>query len=210
MSATKVVPQPMNVPTPSGSSLLRGLKSCKQTKGLLNCIGITCMPFCCTGIACMSVAAQIAPIADALSDVVHFYGGEKNLQRIANLIHHELDIFMRAVNSVNTTVDARIINVNMTLLDVIITHVTKTGSIIEQSQSSTGRTLAMFKNIHPAYKQSVWDIYNSMGGNYKVIVYGLLEYLSQMYDPTSNAVMSVVYNFNQNGPLRNEVAIHKC
>ena len=165
------------------------------------------MSVCCTGIACITVAATLAPIADALADAVHFYGGEENLKRVANMVYHEQDIFTRAVNAVNSTISPKLIQVNLTLLDIIIANVPRTGSILEQSMSVTMR---LFKSAKQEYCKAVWDMYVSMGGNYKVIVYGLIEYMCQIYEPTCDNVIRVVDNFNKNGPLRNECTNHKC
>jgi hypothetical protein len=195
---------------PNGSMILNGIKSCKRSKGLLSCLGVTCMPICCTGIVCLTMGSELGWIAEALADVVNFYGGEQNVKRIAAMVEHEQNIFMRAFNNVNTTISPQLIDVNLTLLDIIICNVPKTGSIIEQSQSITKRTLSLFKTPNQEYKKAVWDMYTSMGGNYRPVVYGLIEYLCQMHDPTSNVVMYVVDQFNHHGPLRNECALHKC
>lgn len=192
-------------PTAS-SKLIDGLRQCKSQKGWLNCVGVSCMPFCCVGIACLSIGAQLAPVADALEDVVNFYEGQSNVRRLATKVYHEKNIFMKALNSVNATISPNLININLTLLDCIISNIPKTGRILNEAQYTMNR----FKSFNSEHNKAVWDMYQSMGGDYKVIVYGLIEYLCQIYDPTSQAVMHVVKQLNENSPLRFECQLHKC
>lgn len=199
-------PQMCKVTPLTTSKLIDGLRQYKKQKCLLNCIGISCIPFCCTGIGCISIAAQLAPVTEALEDVVHFYGGEANVQRLAGKIIHEQHIFARAVNSVNATISPELINTKLTLLDCIIANVPRTGRIIDEAQFLTSR----LRTSSSQHGSAVWDIYLSMGGDYKVVVYGLIEYLSQNYDPTSQTVLHVVNQLNKNSPLRNECQLHKC
>jgi hypothetical protein len=164
------------------------------------------MPFCCVGIACLSIGAQLAPVADALEDVVNFYEGQSNVRRLATKVYYEKNIFMKALNSVNATISPNLININLTLLDCIISNIPKTGRILNEAQYTMNR----FKSFNSEHNKAVWDMYQSMGGDYKVIVYGLIEYLCQIYDPTSQAVMHVVKQLNENSPLRFECQLHKC
>lgn len=154
------------------------------------------------------VSYMINPIIKGFEDVIDYYG-KANLNRLGDLVQAEQEIFKMAVNTVNHKVNPDVIDINLTLLDVIITMNPTTGRIIQQAKSIYMRFNDSMKPTTQNYHNLVWDEYIKLGGNYRVIVYGLIEYMCQIMEPTSISVCDIITNFNQRGPLRNECTLYK-
>lgn len=176
----------------------------------LNIAGVCCVPACCIGVTCLATAQIIAPIVEDYKDVCASYGGEANMHSIGERIRRQTTIFRAAVNQINKTCDPEIIDTNICLLDVISDMNPRTGQIINNSNYPGSRLLGIMKKKNDGYTNQIWNTYKEMGGDHQIVVYGLIEYLCQNFDPTSQYVMNLVQKFNRDSPLRTHCFDHKC
>ena len=60
-----------------------------------------------------------------------------------------------------------------------------------------------------SYTMQVFNQYEQFGGNYHVIIYGFMEYICTMYDPTCLIVENYLPKFGSDTPARRECLMHQ-
>jgi hypothetical protein len=147
------------------------------------CMGWTCMPMCCVGLACLAPVEAMSDDVDDMRAVVALYT-EDTLHRLASLVQLEHEKFVRACICVNArTADKGSINSELTLLDAICTGMPEVGAVMQEEDR-----LFLFdvdKTARMAYKTAVFLEYVSSGGVPAVAVYGLPELVALRCDPMS-------------------------
>lgn len=193
----------------TGSNILKIVSSHRKAYLACNVTGVCCIPFCCVGLACLAPAQMIHHILEQYDDVIHTYGGPKSLTVLADKIRKERVIFRDALTIVNRSCDPNIIDPDITLLDVIMQMQPRIGQIIQNSRCAGAQLLGILQKKNYAYTSVIWNAYEKREGNYSVIIYGLIEYLCQLYEPTSQYVINFVEKFNVDSALRTECLHYK-
>lgn len=195
----------------TGSSILKLMSTYKKTYVAFNITGACCLPVCCIGLACLAPAQVIGHVLEQYDDVIYTYGGPTSLTVLADKIRNERVIFRDAVTIINQLCDPTIIDSDITLLDVIIQINPRIRHIINNSRCIGSTLLGIFNKNEKnnEYASLIWNEYEKKGGNYTVIIYGLIEYLCQLHDPTSQYVINFVEKFNVDSALRTECLQYK-
>jgi len=183
------------------SSIIKAMKVCDKQAFWLKFSGWLCIPCCCIGAACLAVGYIPAAFVEKFTEVITFYGGKDAVRALAELVQKEIRIFRDAVTEVNNSVDPHDIRANIDLFDVICDQEPKINALRSNSYILSGHD----KN----YSKLVWDAYQKHGGNYHVVVYGLIEYMCIKYEPTCSIVEVYLNSITSDTSLRVEVLSHK-
>jgi hypothetical protein len=146
----------------------------------------------------MVPAEQVGKMKKMYAQVIDTYGGKRKCKILGIRVQQELDIFRAAVTMVNNTCDPTIIHSDVQLLDVICQANPRIGKIIQDSSSYS----VCNKSKNEDYLNQIWTIYTKQGGNFNLVVYGLIEYLCRMYDPTCDYVQTYLQKFTSDSALR--------
>lgn len=182
-----------NVPE---SAIVATAKSQAKTTFWLKFFGWLCVPMCCLGFACIGSAMLTEEIKDKFNKLIDFYGGINHVRMIAVRVRIEANLFRRAVTKVNKEVSPRIIISDINLVTVIKDMVPTFKAVCPRSFDGEHNT---------NYSKAIWDAYLEMGGNYHAVIYGLVEYMCTISDPTSINVDSYVQLLIKDSSLRAEV-----
>ena len=189
-------------PVTRKSAVVTAYESCSRYAFWAKFVGWSCMPCCCAGLPCLIVGDIPRTFAVKFGMLIELYGGEKKMHMLADKIAEEQSLFRDAVTFVTDTIDATKIKANITLWNVICAMHPKINSL----------TASLSFDSHfedNTYAQQIWDRYVSTGGNYSVIVYGLIEYMCSIYDPTCIIVDECMSKVLSDSSLRVEVLSHK-
>lgn len=197
--------------TKPASAIVSALHTINRQVRLLKVAGWCCIPMFCMGAACLVVASTVDHFRALFRSAIAFYGGEKNLQVLTDKIHAELIIFRNAVTIVNAVARTETIKADVSLLDVIYHAHPRIKSIMQPGTSAL-LVMSLFNTgIHDSYFDEIWKTYTSMGGNYRVIVYGILEYICMTYEPTCTIAEAYFEKIlAANSAARVECLAHKC
>jgi hypothetical protein len=164
------------------SKVVKEMRKADRWMSFGKCLGWTCMPMCCVGLACL---APVEAMSDDMVDmraVVAMYT-EDALHRLACLVQSEHAKFVRACLRVNArTADKGAIISELTLLEAICAGMPEVGAVMDEDR------LFLFdvdKKALVAYKKAVFAEYVSSGGLPAIAVYGLPELVALRCDPTS-------------------------
>lgn len=183
------------------SAIVLAKKVCEKQTFWLKLSGWICLPCCCIGCACLAAGYIPEAFAKKFADVIEFYGGKDAVRGLAERVRKEIRIFRAAITEVNNSVDPKDIRADIDLFDVICDHNPK----IDALRSNKYILMSHDKN----YSKLVWDAYQKHGGNYHVVVYGLIEYMCIKYEPTCSIVEVYINNMTGDTSLRVEVLSHK-
>lgn len=190
------------------SSVLQAVRKFDKTNIILKVGAVLCMPLLCLGCVCVSLHEVIKP-CKSLKKVVKQYGGSAAMNKLAQKVATERAIFRGATTFVNTTTNATIFP-DLTIWDMILESDVRIGCICSNTSTHISR-MCLDTNKRKEYVDQVWRAYQANGGNYHVIVYGLIEYLCQVYGamPMCNIVEIYVNDFVNDTALRVECLAHK-
>jgi hypothetical protein len=191
------------------SSILKGFKTVKGSACGLYTVGCCCLPFLCAGLVCCIPAVELSYFKELYENVIKIYGGEKELTKLGDKVKKQRNIFRNAVTQVNSTCKPAIIKADVTLYDVICHADPRVGQLIKGSDVSSLLDEVFRSALNKEYYDLVWTAYKELGGNYHVVVYGLIEYMCQMYDPTCEKVKCYLNLFTSDTSLRVECLAHK-
>lgn len=186
------------------SKIVAAGKNNRMSAVFLKLSGWLCLPFCCVGYVCLAPGYICDTLSDNCKKLIELYGGSARLQILAQKIAKELEIFRDAVTLANTVVQPSVIRPDITIIDVIADMNPRIGPIIRNDIS-----LILFPNNNNSYSTEIWKNYQNDGGNYHVIVYGLIEYLFTVYPPDSIFVDSYINKALKDSSLRTEMLSHK-
>ena len=180
-------------------------KSTVITAALLKVGGWFCVPFFCLGCLCLAPGYICASFAENCKKLIELYDGRVRLNILAQKIKKEQELFRDAVTQANAVVQPSLIRPNVSLLDVISDMNPRIGPIIRSDITSI-----IFAPKDKSYSAEIWKNYQNAGGNFHVIVYGLIEYLFTVYPPDCTLVDSYVKKALQDSSLRTEMMSHKA
>ena len=158
----------------SPSAVLSALHQLKKYRFWLKFTGWCCMPMCCIGATCLVTSAVPGQYIPKYEAIVELYGGKEKMKLVAEKVHREMVLFRNAVTAVNNTIDPTIIKSDITLLKLISSMNVKFRQISRES----------YYNCTDIYVDAVWNDYVAKGGNFHVVLYGIMEYICTVYDPT--------------------------
>jgi hypothetical protein len=156
------------------------------------------MPLCCVGAVCIVGSHECKRFIEKYKKIIAIYGGEKNMIILANKICKENEIFRTSTTEVNNIISPQFITPNISLFDIISVMNPKIQNIVSNS-----------KKTKTQYISDIWDQYQKNGGNYHVIVYGLIEYLCTIYDPTCITIENYIDPFIADTMMKVECLSHK-
>lgn len=180
---------PTTIPLTNTSTVLTARKSCRKTQFWLKCAGYFCLPCCCLGVSCLTLGEVPKSFLAQYDLLIKMYGGEKKCLEIASKVSRELTLFRTAVTQINNTIDPSLIQTDITLLDVIYANHPRINALRVKSHFNWSSYNSKIHGNTNAYPTEIYNLYLSMGGDYKVVIYGLIEYLCHLYDPTSTIVL---------------------
>ena len=175
--------------------------------------GCLCLPVCCVGMSCFVMQGTIISSCEIIiSTVINIYGGKKICKALGRLVRIDHAIFCNAVGSVNAGCDARIINAKVTQIDVIAYKHPRIGKIFEEYKIVAGVSQPSPQTSE--YYNRIWDQYTTNKGNYKIVVYGLVEYVFMMNSPRDivfddDRALSCAENFTKMNALNFECMSYK-
>lgn len=191
------------------STILKAYANIKYSSWWLWSIGCICIPCCCAGTACLLLAEEISKFKILFPKVIEIYGGKKNCKILGERIRTELNIFCKALTIINSSCSPIIIKTNTTLLEVICHVFPNTGNIITDVSKTGIAFLDQKTEKHNEYFNKLWETYTALGGNYQIVVYGIIEYLCQTNEPTSDYVEQYLQEFTSYSALRAECLSYK-
>lgn len=188
------------------SVVVSAQRACARNHILLNVLGGCCMPLCSVGITCCVVGSTFKSFSKNYKHLIGMYGGKLNMHRIATMIRQEMEIFKQAVAKVNMTVNPVFIVGDTTILDMVLyaEPVFSAAYMPHHLMNTVSRC-----SSNSTYCNVLLTEYLSLGGNYNVIIYGLVEYLCMLYDPTCTVVENVLVHAVGDTVLHVEMMAHK-
>ena len=183
------------------SEIILAMKDCRKQAFWFKFTGWLCIPWCCLGSICLVAGYSPDEFAAKFAEVISLYGGRDSVRVLAERVHKEITIFRTAVTEVNYSVDPTEIRANIDLFDVICDHNPRINALRSNKY--------ILSNHNKNYSHLVWNAYMKHGGNYSVIVYGIIEYMCIKYEPTSSLVEVYLNNVTNHTSLRVEVLAHK-
>jgi hypothetical protein len=171
------------------SSIGNVLIKLEKQKFWLNFWGIICLPVCCIGINCIIVGDVINDFCPKYKKLIALYGGNIQLEILSKKIEKELELFKKAVTFTNSVVDANIIRINITIMDVIFDMNPRIKNILLSSaMDSLFASVDKLRNEKEKnYSEHIWNRYNEIGGCYHILIYGYIEYLCMLSDSNSSS-----------------------
>lgn len=197
------------------STVLEAFASTGSNSRWFKVLGWTCMPCFCAGATCLAVAEPLSNFNEMYQRVIALYGGPVAVKALAARVRNELAIFRSAVTTVNNSLpdaDSNIIIGDLKMHTMIYEKNTRIKQVMDTVDTVLS-LLARFRdsdNRRQKYISLVWDEYLRLGGNYHVIVYGIIEYMCHNYDPTSPAMKSHLEALLKDTAMRVEVLSHKA
>ena len=189
---------------PHVSRIVQELQAAKKNAFLTKLSGWLCVPFCCIGCACLLVAEIPAKFVEQCNALIDFYDGEKRLGVLAVKIKKEQSLFREAVTQANSVISPELIDPNITLFDVIRDMNPRINSLC---MKDIYFGISKIKNL--TYSQEIWRTYQQNGGNYHVVMYGIIEYMFMVYHVDSNKVADYITKVLSDTSFRVEVLSHK-
>lgn len=158
-------------------------------------------------MSCLIVDKAVSPFKKKYNMIIEFYGGIAKVRELSQKISHELCIFRDARAAANDLVSAHSIISTVNILDVIFCAHPKIKSIMRPNPLDIFNMLAdTGKN---QYCMAIWEEYVKRGGNYHVIIYGIIEYMCALYDPTCALMESNINSLLSDTAYRAECLAHK-
>ena len=173
-----------------------------------NLYGCLCMPCCCLGCSFLILKKIPQEYNNNYRKIVEFYGDRHSCNRLRSLINIELQIFRKSVTQVNDTIDPNLIFSDISIIDIILRNNIKINKIFKGINSSFDLTNNL-KQINNEYSVAIWNEYLKNNGNYHIIIYGIIEYLSGIYSEVSEITNSFMENIISDTTLRSEILSHK-
>lgn len=187
------------------SAILKIYRDLQWKVNLMAISGVLCLPFFCCGCICLIPSVTYRPFKNKYEQIIRLYGGKEPLKQLGKMVANEDEVFRKAISFVNKTYDnAADMNPNITLLDIICEMNPRIKSIIK----STWFTFDLVR-YNKEYMKKLYESYVENGGNYHVIVYGIVEYLCTHYEPTCIKMEDYINRFLDNGALYLECINHK-
>lgn len=193
-------------PLGASSGIKWALSSVSKQTFWMKFAGAVTIPCCCLGLAFCTGGAMLNIFKDKYEEVVRIYG-KGNLDTLASKVRQEKQLFRAAVTKVNNEVHySSITEVN--LIEVMRSMVPRFGQIYN-STTFTSILRLHHTHQHEQYYKKIWDEYQNTGGNFHVVIYGLIEYLCTEIDPTCTMMEDVLNKFTADSSLRAECMSHK-
>lgn len=195
----------MLVKTTSGSCIIGTRNVHAKQTFLLKLSGWLCVPCFCSGCVCLAISSATEDIRSKYDAVIKFYGGEKIVVNIAEKVKVQTLIFRHAVTEVNKVVNPRniVADIDMFMMCKDMCPLFKAVSV------TTLHSFISVANKSESYVVNVWNKYLELGGNYHIVIYGIIEYLCTVADPTSIYVTKYVDLLIKDTAFRSEVLSHK-
>lgn len=196
-------------PTPTNKSFLEiARSSCGSDSFWLKVAGYLCMPVCCIGCSCLFADKSMTEWKDKYDAIIALYGGKQKVKELSAKIANELRLFGTARTVANTKVSPHIIVRDVNMLDIIFCA----NPLVRQIMGAiTLEALVIFdRKERNEYFTVVWNEYVNLGGNYHVIVYGIMEYLAMICDPTSRVMEYSVNEVLRDTAFRVECLSHRA
>lgn len=195
------------------SALVAAFQSTKRNIFWAKFMGYLCMPCCCVGMACLLGATEPDAILKVLKHVIAFYGDKDNCKRLSQMVAKEQAIFRECIGKVNSTINPACIDTKIHLLQLICMMDAKFGAIHGNDKFSLSLSLFLVddqkKRMQEQYYSELWAAYKAMGGNEHVIMYGIGEYICDMYDASSLIAQGYLVKLVGPTQLRQEVLLHR-
>ena len=189
------------------SAIVSAYKNLKSKTLLLKITGGFCMLFFCLGCVCCVPGFILDQCKVKFEMVIRLYGGVDDLKVLGKKVARENELFNKTIAMVNKVYEpAQAIDSKVTLFDVICHMNPRINNILNSCWLA--RSLFL-QEVKSDYMKQLWNQYIDNGGNYHVIVYGIIEYLCTLYDPTCTKIDEYLDSFNSQGALYLECIEHK-
>lgn len=191
------------------SSILQATKDLKKTVFWLKFGTIVCMPCCCIGLTCMFIGTDNDDFLQKYKQIIELYG-KINLVLINKKIKQELIIFRNAVSIINKTIDPKLIKQNIRLDNIIFDMNPRIKATLSSAIDNLFDNVDIFLDgDKKKYSEQIWNKYIELGGSYYVVIYGYIEYMCMMNDPTCNTVKYILDKMVTDSTLRAECLSYK-
>lgn len=187
------------------SLIVQALEDNRSDANWMKCFGILSLPCCCIGLSCIGISTLSTNFANKYESVIKLYGGREICDLIKIKVDNEIDLFKKAIVQVHLSPlneDIRC-DPNITLLDIVRLHNKRFDDITKLVFLSYNR------HTSKEYNALILDKYIRLGGNIHVIVFGFIEYLLTMHNPTSKVMEAYLHNMSSNTSLRLEILLAK-
>ena len=184
----------------SPSAVLSAVHKLKKYRFWLKFSGWCCMPVCCIGATCLFASTVPGEYIPKYEAIIELYGGKEKMKLVAEKVHREMVLFRKAVTAVNNTIEPSRIKSDITLLKLISTMNPKFRQISSEPAY----------NSSDIYIEAVWAEYVAKGGNYHVVLYGIMEYMCCVYDPTCTFAEIYLNRLTTDTSLRVECLSHRA
>lgn len=176
---------------------------------VLKTAGWCCIPVCCAGVACFSLADVENAQLSLINRAIAFYGGVPNVKELATKVNREQSLFRAAVTKINNSIDPANIKGDVKLIDIIYHAHPRIKKLLNM-----GNALVIFDYMdgtkYETYYEAIWTEYEQMGGNYHVVIYGILEYICTVYDATCTIAEGYFDRVVSDSAARVECLSHKA
>lgn len=188
------------------SAIINACKTLQRQKFWLKLTGYLCIPCFCIGFSCIVCGDVLDTFYKKYKQVIAFYGGAEELEKLSIKIKKELGLFREAVTFANFIVEPSIIRSNTTIIDVIFDK----NARVKKTLSESFDFFCDYKySKNNDYIDIIWNKYISLGGCYHVLIYGYIEYMCMVVDPTCSKMEHILNKITSDTAFRSECLFHK-